>query len=104
MSRRPQLHPLRVSAIDRLTDEAVAITFAVPPELVDDYAFTPGQHVTVRCVACGDDTRRTYSLCSPPGTLRIGVKQVPGGVFSKHALENLRIDDEIDVMQARTKP
>jgi ring-1,2-phenylacetyl-CoA epoxidase subunit PaaE len=95
---RPQLHPLRVSAIDRLTDDAVAITFAVPPELVDDYAFTPGQHVTVRCLAAGDDTRRTYSLCSPPGVLRIGVKQVPGGVFSKHALENLRIGDEIDVM------
>lgn len=98
MSRRPQLHPLRVSAIDRLTDDAVAITFAVPLDLVDDYAFTPGQHVTVRCLAAGDDTRRTYSLCSPPGRLRIGVKQVPGGVFSKHALENLRVGDEIEVM------
>ncbi len=98
MSRRPQLHPLRVSAIDRLTEDSVAITFAVPPELADDYGFTPGQHVTVRCLAAGDDTRRTYSLCSPPGILRIGVKQVPGGVFSKHALENLRVGDDIEVM------
>lgn len=98
MSRRPQLHPLRVSAIDRLTDDSVAITFAVPFELAGDYSFTPGQHVTVRCPAAGDDTRRTYSLCSPPGVLRIGVKQVAGGVFSKHAMENLRVGDEIDVM------
>jgi ring-1,2-phenylacetyl-CoA epoxidase subunit PaaE len=98
VSRRPQLHPLRVKAIDRLTDEAVAITFAVPPELAEDYAFAPGQHVTIRCLAAGDDARRTYSLCSPPGVLRIGVKQVPGGVFSKHALERLRVGDEIDVM------
>jgi ring-1,2-phenylacetyl-CoA epoxidase subunit PaaE len=92
------LHPLRVSAIDRLTDDAVAIAFDVPRELVDDYEFSPGQHVTIVCLAAGDDARRTYSLCSPPGTLRIGVKQVPGGVFSKHALENLRVGDEIDVM------
>lgn len=98
MARRPQLHPLRVSAIDRLTDDAVAITFAVPASLVDDYAFTPGQHLTIQCLAAGDDARRTYSLCSSPGTLRIGVKQVPGGVFSKHALEVLKVGDEIDVM------
>jgi ring-1,2-phenylacetyl-CoA epoxidase subunit PaaE len=98
VARRPQLHPLRVSAIDRLTDDAVAIAFSVPDALVDDYAFTPGQHVTISCLAAGDDARRTYSLCSSPGTLRIGVKQVPGGVFSKHALENLRVGDEIDVM------
>ncbi len=70
----------------------------MPPELAEDYAFTPGQHVTIRCVAAGDDTRRTYSLCSPPGRLRIGVKQVSGGVFSKHALENLRVGDKIEVM------
>jgi ring-1,2-phenylacetyl-CoA epoxidase subunit PaaE len=98
VARRPQLHPLRVSAIDRLTDDAVAIAFSVPDDLVDDYEFTPGQHVTISCLAAGDDARRTYSLCSPPGALRIGVKQVPGGVFSKHALENLRVGDEIDVM------
>jgi ring-1,2-phenylacetyl-CoA epoxidase subunit PaaE len=98
VARRPQLHPLRVSAIDRLTDDAVAISFEVPRDLLDDYQFTPGQHVTISCLAAGDDTRRTYSLCSPPGGLRIGVKQVPGGVFSKHALENLRVGDEIDVM------
>jgi ring-1,2-phenylacetyl-CoA epoxidase subunit PaaE len=98
VARRPQLHPLRVSAIDRLTDDAVAIAFAVPRDLVDEYAFTPGQHVTISCLAAGDDARRTYSLCSSPGSLRIGVKRVPGGVFSKHALENLRVGDEIDVM------
>ena len=98
MPRRPQFHTLHVSAIDRLTSESVALTFAVPPELRDEYSFAPGQHVTIRCLAAGDDARRTYSLCSAPGTLRIGVKHIPGGVFSKYALERLRVGDEVEVM------
>lgn len=98
MPHRPEFHPLRVSVIDRLTDDAVALTFHVPDELRDDYAFTPGQHVTVRCLAAGDDGRRTYSLCSAPGTLRIGVKRVPGGIFSAHALAGLTVGDEVEVM------
>jgi protein-S-isoprenylcysteine O-methyltransferase Ste14 len=41
--RRPQFHPLRVARVEKLTDDAVAVTFDVPPELADDYAFRPGQ-------------------------------------------------------------
>ena len=98
MAQRPQFHSLAVREVERLTEDSVALTFAVPDELRDDYRFSPGQHVTVRCLAAGDDRRRTYSLCSPPGRLRIGVKQVPGGVFSAHALHRLSVGDEIEVM------
>lgn len=98
MAGRPQFHTVRVSAIDRLTTDAVAITFAVPDDLAGEYAFSPGQHVTVRCIAAGDDGRRTYSLCSVPGVVRIGVKQIPGGVFSTYALGGLRIGEDVEVM------
>ena len=47
-TRRPVFHPLRVSDISTLTDDAVCITFAVPPELADDYDFVQGQHLTLR--------------------------------------------------------
>jgi ring-1,2-phenylacetyl-CoA epoxidase subunit PaaE len=97
-ARRPEFHTLAVSAIDRLTDDAVAVTFAVPDDLAADYAFSPGQHVTVRCLAAGDDGRRTYSLCSAPGVLQIGVKKVAGGVFSGHALAGLTPGDGVEVM------
>ncbi|GAA0816219.1 1,2-phenylacetyl-CoA epoxidase subunit PaaE [Spirilliplanes yamanashiensis] len=96
--RRPTFHPLTVAGLDRLTEEAVAITFAVPPPLRELFAFRPGQHVTVRL---GDDVRRSYSICSPPGdgrTLRIGVKEVPGGAFSGHAVRALKAGDTIDVL------
>jgi ring-1,2-phenylacetyl-CoA epoxidase subunit PaaE len=98
VAARPQFHTVQVSAIDRLTTDAVAITFAVPDDLAGEYAFSPGQHVTVRCSAAGDDGRRTYSLCSAPGVVRIGVKQIPGGVFSTYALGGLRVGDDVEVM------
>jgi ring-1,2-phenylacetyl-CoA epoxidase subunit PaaE len=92
-----ELHPLRVSAIDELTEDAVAITFEVPPELRDDYAFVHGQHVSVRGA---DDVRRSFSICTPPssGVLRIGVKRLPGGAFSDGIVGSLQVGDSLEVM------
>ncbi|BCJ65193.1 1,2-phenylacetyl-CoA epoxidase subunit PaaE [Polymorphospora rubra] len=102
--RRPTFHPLPVRAVDRLTDEAVAITFDVPPELRPLYTFQAGQHLTVRRLEDGADVRRSYSICSTPadltghGRLRIGVKEIPGGAFSSFASRALRAGDTVDVM------
>ncbi len=86
--------------MDRLTDDAVAITFQVPPELRAEFAFAAGQHVSVRVPGLGDDVRRNYSICAPAidGPLRIGVKRIPDGVFSAYAAERLRPGDVLDVM------
>lgn len=109
--RRPVFHPLRVHTVDRLTDDAVAITFAVPEELRETFAFRAGQHLTVRRpagpVAAGagtDEVRRSYSICSTPaelaatGRLRIGVREVPGGAFSSNVCRTLRPGDTVDVL------
>ncbi len=99
-TRRPVFHTLQVSDISQLTDDAVCITFAVPAELADDYAFVQGQHLTLRTSLAGDSVRRSYSICSPAGSgrLRIGVKVLPGGHFSGFAAGGLVVGDEIDVM------
>ncbi|HEY0697952.1 MAG TPA: 1,2-phenylacetyl-CoA epoxidase subunit PaaE [Micromonospora sp.] len=103
--RRPTFHPLPVAAVDRLTDDAVAITFAVPAELRDTFAFRAGQHLTVRRFDdTGAQVRRSYSICSTPaelaerGRLRIGVREVPGGAFSSFACAALRAGDAVDTM------
>jgi ring-1,2-phenylacetyl-CoA epoxidase subunit PaaE len=90
-------HPLRVAAIDELTDDAVGLTFEVPPELAEEFVYTPGQHLNLRG---GDDVRRSYSICTAPssGRLRIGVKRLPGGAFSEGVLGSLRVGDTLDVM------
>jgi ring-1,2-phenylacetyl-CoA epoxidase subunit PaaE len=97
MSPKPQFHPLRVAEVEPLTDDSVAITFAVPPELAAAYRFTHGQHLTIR----GDDgERRSFSICTTPssGVLKIGVKKLPGGVFSEGVVGKLHPGDELDVM------
>jgi ring-1,2-phenylacetyl-CoA epoxidase subunit PaaE len=89
-----------VSDVETLTDDAVAITFDVPPELADDYDFIAGQHLTIRTSLAGDDIRRSYSICSPAqsGRLRIGVKVLAGGHFSGFAAGSLKVGDVLDVM------
>jgi ring-1,2-phenylacetyl-CoA epoxidase subunit PaaE len=98
--RHSVFHPLRVASIERLTDDAVAITFDVQPELRDQFRFQAGQHVSIRSPVVGDDVRRNYSICTPAtsGRLRIGVKRIPDGVFSSYVAERLRPGDVLDIM------
>src|SRR6266516_969077 len=96
--RRAVFHSLKVAAIEAITDDSVAITFAVPPELAGEYEFSAGQHLTIR--RAGEDVRRSYSIGSPEGcgVLRIGVKRLPGGDFSAYAAHELKVGDELEVM------
>jgi ring-1,2-phenylacetyl-CoA epoxidase subunit PaaE len=97
--RRPQFHALRVARVERLTDDAVAVTFDVPPELAEDYAFRPGQALTLRRVDGGRDERRSYSICAPVGAPpRVGVREVPGGYFSSWLVHQVRPGDEVEVL------
>jgi ring-1,2-phenylacetyl-CoA epoxidase subunit PaaE len=97
--RRPQFHPLRVANIEQLTDDAVAVTFDVPPELAEDYRFKPGQALTLRRVDGERDERRSYSICAPMGAApRVGVREVPGGFFSSYLVRQVRPGDEIEVL------
>lgn len=97
-------HPLRISAVERLTDDSVAVSFDVPPELRETFRHTPGQHVALRRLVDGVEIRRTYSICShaaPAGgvpVLRIGIRLVDGGEFSTYALKELSVGDTVDVM------
>lgn len=94
-----EFHSLEVTAVEPLTDDAVAVRFAVPPQLSDAYRFLPGQHVTVRCEIGGEDVRRSYSICTSAnsGELRVGIKRLDGGAFSTYANRDLGPGDRLDV-------
>jgi len=93
-------HPLRVRAIQPDTDEAVVVTFEVPPELQPTFGFTQGQYLTLRKEIDGQDLRRSYSICAgvDDGELRVGVRKVRCGVFSRWINEHLQPGDTINVM------
>ena len=99
-----RFHTLRVAAVDRLTDDSVALTLTVPPELRQEYRHAPGQHLALRRTVDGTEIRRTYSICSPapeadgPHTLRVGVRLVEGGAFSTYALKEIDVGDALEVM------
>ncbi|MFF3450797.1 1,2-phenylacetyl-CoA epoxidase subunit PaaE [Streptomyces sp. NPDC002667] len=101
-----RFHPLTVAAVDRITDDSVALTFAVPAELREDYRHAAGQHLALRRTVDGAEIRRTYSICSSapapegeaPRTLRVGVRLVDGGAFSTYALKEIAVGDQVDVM------
>jgi ring-1,2-phenylacetyl-CoA epoxidase subunit PaaE len=97
MAGHAAAHPLRVTAVEQLTSDSVALTFEVPDELRADYAWSAGQHVSI---VCADGLRRSYSICTPPssGLLRIGVKRLPDGHFSGGVLDALEVGDSLEVM------
>jgi ring-1,2-phenylacetyl-CoA epoxidase subunit PaaE len=91
---RTEFHPLRVAAVESLTDDAAAVTFAVPDDLRALFEFAPGQSLTVR----RGEERRSYSICAPSGRApRIGVREVAGGAVSGWLVHTVRPGDTVEV-------
>jgi ring-1,2-phenylacetyl-CoA epoxidase subunit PaaE len=93
-------HRLKIRDVRREIPEAVSLAFAVPPELAEAYRFDPGQHLTLRTLLGGVETRRSYSICSGPddGDLRIVVKKQDAGLFSNWIDQTAKPGDAIEVM------
>ncbi|WP_420577287.1 1,2-phenylacetyl-CoA epoxidase subunit PaaE [Ekhidna sp.] len=94
-----KFHTLRVAELSRPTDDSVAVTFEIPEDLREEFAFTQGQHLTLKKEIDGEDTRRSYSICSCPidERLTVAIKKLEGGKFSTYANEVLKVGDEIEV-------
>jgi ring-1,2-phenylacetyl-CoA epoxidase subunit PaaE len=90
---------LRVQDVRRETSDSVSVAFDVPEDLREEFRFIQGQNITIRTRVGEHEIRRSYSICSSPfeEELRIAVKKVPGGLFSTHANDQLRVGDELEV-------
>lgn len=96
---RPGFVGLRVARVERLTDDAAAVTFEIPAEHAEAFAFKPGQSLTLRREVDGTDERRSYSICAPAGAApRVGVREVPGGMLSPWLVHEVRPGDVIEVL------
>jgi len=95
---RNAFHRLKVASVDPLTEDSAAVTFAVPDELQPVFDFRAGQSLTLRRDIGGGEERRSYSICSPAGSPpRIGVREIPDGVFSRWLVHEVRPGDVVEV-------
>ncbi len=99
MAAMSRFHSLVIVDRRQETSDSVSLAFAVPEALRREYAFQPGQYLTVRATIDGEECRRSYSICSgaDENELRIAVKKVESGRFSRFAGEALRPGERIDV-------
>ncbi len=101
---RARFHTLTVTDVERLTDDAVAVSFALDDEMFQEYAFEPGQHLTLRAEIDGQDVRRSYSICRSRSDvaarreLRVAAARIANGVMSNWLNDKVKVGDQIDVM------
>lgn len=95
-----RFHTLTVADVRRETADAVSVALRVPDALRDEFAYAPGQYLTLRTRVDGEELRRSYSISSglDDGELRVAIKRVEGGRFSEWANDQLRAGDPVDVM------
>lgn len=96
----PKFHALKIADIRQETEDTVSIAFEVPADLTTDYTYKAGQYLTLRATIDGQDTRRSYSICTAPneGQLRVAIKRIEEGLFSSWATTQLKKGDELEVM------
>jgi 3-ketosteroid 9alpha-monooxygenase subunit B len=92
---------LTVSDVVEETADARSVVFEVPSELLETFAYTPGQFLTVAVPS--DRTglaARCYSLSSAPhsGRHQITVKRTVDGYASNWIVENLKAGDTMRVL------
>lgn len=91
-------HELTVAAVEQLTDDAAAVTFDVPDRLSAAFDFKAGQSLTLRRRIDGQEQRRSYSICAPVGAKpRVGVREIPDGLFSSWLVRHVKPGDRVDV-------
>ncbi len=93
-------HGLQVKSIDRLNKNSVKIVFDVPAALAQNFAFSPGQYITLLIDINGKEERRSYSLCNGPSEdLAVAVKEVMNGTVSVFLNRDLKQGDELQVSE-----
>ncbi len=94
-----EFHSLRVAELRaEIGGGATSVTFDLPADLIDRFAWHAGQHVTLRFILDSQEQRRSYTVSNPPGApLRITVKREGGGLISNHIADALSVGDRIEV-------
>lgn len=94
-----EFHKVNIQEVKQETANAVSVLFDIPEQLKQDFNFVAGQYITLQTRINGEEVRRAYSICSTPksGEIRVAIKAVENGTFSKYATSDLMAGDEIEI-------
>ncbi len=102
MSPQRAFHRLQVAEVVSETDDACSLVFHVPPELAGEFAYSPGQFLTLRVPHNGEGSvARCYSLSSSPHTgdrHQVTVKRVEDGYASNWLADNVTAGTMLDIL------
>jgi ring-1,2-phenylacetyl-CoA epoxidase subunit PaaE len=93
-------HKLKVTNIVKETPDTISVYLQQPVQSKIDYK--PGQFLTLLIPIAGETVRRSYSMSSCPHTdkeLCVTVKRIANGKVSNYLNDNLRIGQELEVME-----
>lgn len=83
--------PARVQSIDRLADDIIVLRLKLPAS--ETFNFRAGQYIDI---LLADGARRAFSIASAPyesGELELHVRLVPGGRFTTHVFESMKVKE-----------
>jgi CDP-4-dehydro-6-deoxyglucose reductase, E3 len=90
---KAKLHTGRVVALERLAPDVMRVLIALPEGR--RVAFTAGQYINV---LLDDGERRAFSFANAPhenGLVELHVRRIPGGRFTGHVFEAMRVGDTL---------
>ncbi len=95
-----RFHSIKVGDIYKETKDCSVLSFDIPEELISEFQYKQGQHLTLRTTIDGEEVRRSYSLCSSPieNKWKVAVKKINGGLFSTFVNDTLKKGDAIELM------
>ena len=101
MSPQRTFHQLEVAEVVTETGDACSLVFAIPPGLAGEFAYQPGQFLTLRVPHPAGSVARCYSLSSSPHTgdrHTVTVKRMTDGYASNWLADNVTAGSVLDVL------
>ena len=101
MSPQRVFHQLRVAEVVGEAGDACSLVFEVPPELDAEFAYQPGQFLTLRVPHGDGSVARCYSLSSSPHTgdrHAVTVKRMTDGYASNWIADNVTAGTVLDAL------
>ncbi|MDR2209090.1 MAG: CDP-6-deoxy-delta-3,4-glucoseen reductase [Azoarcus sp.] len=83
--------PCRVNRLERLAEDVMLVELQLPA--TESFTFRAGQYIDI---LLADGQRRSFSIANAPsktGWLELHVRRIPGGFFTSHVFESMRLRD-----------